>query len=147
MLGLRGKRLTEAAARTIADLGLTGLEGRVTGTFSGGRLRRVGLAVALLGSPDVLVLDEPTVGLDPVLRRDLWQMFHRLADMGATLLVSVTSWTRQPRCDHLLFMRQGRFLAEATPAPDPGEPVRADTSEERCLRLATRRDEAPFTGR
>ena len=116
VLGLRGRRLTEAIGRTTSELDLTGLEGRVVGTFSGGQLARVGLAVALLGSPDLLVLDEPTVGLDPVLRRDLWQMFHRLADSGATLLVSSHVMDEAARCDYLLFMREGRFLAEATPA-------------------------------
>ena len=145
VLGLRGKRLTEAAARTIADLGLAGLEGRVTGTFSGGQLARVGLAVALLGTPDVLVLDEPTVGLDPVLRRDLWRMFHRLAGMGATLLVSSHVMDEAARCDRLLFMRQGRFLAEATPRQILARTGAGDL-EEAFLRLATRRDEAPFTG-
>jgi ABC-2 type transport system ATP-binding protein len=100
----------------IGELDLTGLEGRVVGTFSGGQLARVGLAVALLGRPDVLVLDEPTVGLDPVLRRDLWEMFHRLAAAGTALLVSSHVMDEAARCEYLLFMREGRFLAEATPA-------------------------------
>jgi ABC-2 type transport system ATP-binding protein len=115
VLGLRKRQLTETITRTISDLDLTGLEGRVVGTFSGGQLARVGLAVALLGSPDLLVLDEPTVGLDPVLRHDLWTMFHRLAGSGVTLLVSSHVMDEAARCDYLLFMREGRFLAEATP--------------------------------
>jgi ABC-2 type transport system ATP-binding protein len=145
VLGLHGKRLADATARTIADLGLTGLEGRVAGTFSGGQLARVGLAVALLGSPDVLVLDEPTVGLDPVLRHDLWQMFHRLADAGATLLVSSHVMDEAARCDHLLFMREGRFLAEATPRQILARTGASDL-EEAFLRLATRREKALLTG-
>jgi ABC-2 type transport system ATP-binding protein len=145
VLGLHGKRLADATARTIADLGLTGLEGRVAGTFSGGQLARVGLAVALLGSPDVLVLDEPTVGLDPVLRHDLWQMFHRLADAGATLLVSSHVMDEAARCDHLLFMREGRFLAEATPRQILVRTGASDL-EEAFLRLATRREKALLTG-
>jgi ABC-2 type transport system ATP-binding protein len=145
VLGLHGKRLADATARTIADLGLTGLEGRVAGTFSGGQLARVGLAVALLGSPDVLVLDEPTVGLDPVLRHDLWQMFHRLADTGATLLVSSHVMDEAARCDHLLFMREGRFLAEATPRQILARTGASDL-EEAFLRLATRREKALLTG-
>ena len=64
----------------------------------------------------MLILDEPTVGLDPVLRRDLWSLFHRLAAEGASLLVSSHVMDEAARCDHLLFMREGRFLAEASPA-------------------------------
>jgi ABC-2 type transport system ATP-binding protein len=116
VLGLRGRRLAEAIAATVARLDLGGLDRRLVGSFSGGQLARVGLAVALLGSPDLLVLDEPTVGLDPVLRRDLWSMFHRLAADGTSLLVSSHVMDEAARCDHLMFMREGRFLAEAPPA-------------------------------
>jgi ABC-2 type transport system ATP-binding protein len=116
VLGLRGRRLAEAVAATVARLDLGGLERRLVGTFSGGQLARVGLAVALLGAPDLLVLDEPTVGLDPVLRRDLWSLFHRLAADGVSLLVSSHVMDEAARCDNLLFMREGRFLAEAPPA-------------------------------
>jgi ABC-2 type transport system ATP-binding protein len=115
VLGLRGRRLAEAVTRTVAELDLGGLENRLTGTLSGGQLARAGLAVALLGTPELLVLDEPTVGLDPVLRRDLWQMFHRLAGAGAALLVSSHAMDEAARCDRLLFMRDGRFLAGAAP--------------------------------
>jgi ABC-2 type transport system ATP-binding protein len=115
VLGLARSRLADAIARTVAVLDLGGLEGRLVGTFSGGQLARAGLAAALLGQPDLLVLDEPTVGLDPVLRRDLWAMFHRLAADGASLLVSSHVMDEAARCDYLLFMREGRFLAAATP--------------------------------
>jgi ABC-2 type transport system ATP-binding protein len=84
--------------------------------LSGGERSRVSLAVTLLGAPDVLVLDEPTVGLDPLLRRDLWATFHRLADAGAALLVSTHVMDEAERCDRLLLMREGRILAEGTPA-------------------------------
>jgi ABC-2 type transport system ATP-binding protein len=116
VLGLRGHRLAEAVAVTVARLDLGGLDKRLVGTFSGGQLARVGLAVALLGSPDLLILDEPTVGLDPVLRRDLWSLFHGLAADGTSLLVSSHVMDEAARCDNLLFMREGRFLAEASPA-------------------------------
>jgi ABC-2 type transport system ATP-binding protein len=116
VLGLRGRRLAEAIAATVARLDLGGLDRRLVGTFSGGQLARVGLAVALLGRPDLLILDEPTVGLDPVLRRELWSLFHRLAAGGASLLVSSHVMDEAARCDNLLFMREGRFLAEAPPA-------------------------------
>ena len=98
----------------IVDLG--GHERQVVRTLSGGERSRVSLATALLGHPDVLVLDEPTVGLDPVLRRDLWSTFHRLAEQGATLLVSSHVMDEAERSDELILMREGRIVA--TGAPD-----------------------------
>jgi ABC-2 type transport system ATP-binding protein len=83
--------------------------------LSGGQESRASLAAALLGNPELLVLDEPTVGLDPVLRRDLWELFHRLADGGATLLVSSHVMDEASRCDRLLLMREGELLADDTP--------------------------------
>jgi ABC-2 type transport system ATP-binding protein len=73
------------------------------------------LATALLGHPDVLVLDEPTVGLDPLLRRDLWSTFHRLAEAGSTLLVSSHVMDEADRCDDLVLMRDGRVVATGSP--------------------------------
>jgi ABC-2 type transport system ATP-binding protein len=137
VLGLRKRRLDDAITTTIGELDLTGLENRVVGTFSGGQLARVGLAVALLGTPDLLVLDEPTVGLDPVLRHDLWTMFHRLADSGATLLISSHVMDEAARCDYLLFMRDGRFLAEASPGQIL-ERTGAGDLEQAFLRLAAK---------
>jgi ABC-2 type transport system ATP-binding protein len=100
----------------VADtVGLAPHLGTRVGSLSGGERSRASLAVALLGEPKLLVLDEPTVGLDPVLRRDLWQMFHRLADDGATLLVSSHVMDEAERCDHLVFMREGRIVAAAAP--------------------------------
>jgi len=83
--------------------------------LSGGERSRVSLAVALLGTPEVLVLDEPTVGLDPVLRRDLWALFHRLASAGAAILISSHVMDEAQRCDRLLLMREGRLVADETP--------------------------------
>jgi ABC-2 type transport system ATP-binding protein len=94
---------------------------RVVGRLSGGQRSRASLAVALLGDPDVLVLDEPTVGLDPVLRRDLWRLFHRLADRGRAVLVSSHVMDEADRCDRLLLMREGRIIADGTPAEIRGD--------------------------
>ncbi len=80
-------------------------------SLSGGERSRCSLAIALLGQPPVLVLDEPTVGLDPVLRRDLWALFRRLADAGNTVLVSSHVMDEAERCDHLLLLRDGMLLA------------------------------------
>jgi len=109
-------RPAEAVDHALAAVSLERHAGRVVGTLSGGERVRVSLATVLLGEPDVLVLDEPTVGLDPVLRRDLWRLFHDLAERGATLLVSSHVMDEADRCDGLLLLRDGRLLAAATPA-------------------------------
>lgn len=103
-------------ARVIAATDLGANSAQLTGSLSGGQRSRVSLAVALLGSPELLVLDEPTVGLDPVLRRDLWALFHRLAADGTSLLVSSHVMDEAARCDRLLLMRAGEVLADDTPA-------------------------------
>src|SRR3954454_18858465 len=102
-------------AKAIDAVDLGSHAGAVVGRLSGGQRSRASLAVALLGSPDLLVLDEPTVGLDPVLRRDLWKLFHDLADAGAALLVSSHVMDEAERCDQLLLMREGAILAHDTP--------------------------------
>jgi ABC-2 type transport system ATP-binding protein len=106
------------AARGQAALDAVGLADRrrdLVGRLSGGQRSRVSLACALLGKPELIVLDEPTVGLDPVLRRDLWRLFHELADGGTTLLVSSHVMDEADRCDRLLLIRDGRLVADETP--------------------------------
>jgi ABC-2 type transport system ATP-binding protein len=104
------------AERVIEEVALGGHRDQLVGRLSGGQLSRANLAVALLGSPELLVLDEPTVGLDPVLREDLWALFHRLRDeRGATLLVSSHVMDEASRCERLLLMREGRILADDSP--------------------------------
>jgi len=99
---------------SLVDLG--DVAGKQVRRLSGGQRSRVSLAAALLGRPELLVLDEPTVGLDPVLRRDLWQTFHELAAEGATLLVSSHVMDEAERCDQLLLLREGQVLAAETPS-------------------------------
>ena len=106
--------------RVLDLVGLTGHAHRVAGRLSGGELGRVSLAVALLGNNDLLVLDEPTVGLDPVLRAELWDLFRQLTAGGVTMLVSSHVMDEAARCDELLLMRDGAVLAQAA----PGELVR-----------------------
>ena len=111
ILGAPSVRIDEAI-RTVA---LGPNAGQVVRTLSGGERSRVSLGTALLGRPDVLVLDEPTVGLDPVLRRDLWTTFHRLAAEGATVLVSSHVIDEASRCDELVLLRDGRVVAAEPP--------------------------------
>jgi ABC-2 type transport system ATP-binding protein len=108
-----------AASRVDAALATVALEPRaeqVVRTLSGGERSRVSLATALLGQPELLVLDEPTVGLDPVLRRDLWDTFHELAWGGTTLLVSSHVMDEAGRCDALVLLRDGRVVSSEAPA-------------------------------
>lgn len=111
MLGVGGERIDDVLDR----VDLAGRSGQVVGSLSGGQRSRVSLAVALLGSPELLVLDEPTVGLDPELREQLWGTFAELADAGATLLVSSHVMEEAARCDRLLLMYEGRIVADTTP--------------------------------
>ena len=109
-------RVPTARVDEVLDIvGLAARSGQVVRTLSEGERSRVSLATALLGRPDLLVLDEPTVGLDPVLRRDLWATFRRLAEDGATLLVSSHVMDEADRCDELVLLREGEIVATDTP--------------------------------
>ena len=94
---------------------LSRLSRRRVGSLSGGEHSRVSLAAAMLPRPELLVLDEPTVGLDPLLRRDLWRTFHGLAESGTTLLVSSHVMDEAESCDELILVRDGRIVAQDTP--------------------------------
>jgi ABC-2 type transport system ATP-binding protein len=122
------------ADRAIADVGLAGAAGQLVGNLSGGQRSRASLGCAMIGAPRLLVLDEPTVGQDPVLRADLWAKFHALADAGTTLLVSSHVMDEAGRCDRLLLIREGRLIGDDSPAG-----IRAaagtDDLEEAFLRL------------
>jgi ABC-2 type transport system ATP-binding protein len=129
------------ADRAVSDVGLGAAAGQLVGTLSGGQRSRASLACAMLSNPEVLVLDEPTVGQDPVLRADLWQQFHELAAAGTTLLVSSHVMDEAGRCDRLLLIREGRLIADDTP-----DTIRAsadtDDLEEAFLRLIRDREGA-----
>ena len=102
--------------RSIAAVDLGSHADQVVGRLSGGQRSRASLAVALLGQPSLLVLDEPTVGLDPVLRQDLWGLFHQIAGSGAAVLVSSHVMDEAERCDRLLLMREGVVIADDSPS-------------------------------
>jgi ABC-2 type transport system ATP-binding protein len=112
VLGVPASREDEA----LEAVGLADRRRDLVGNLSGGQRGRVSLACALLSEPELLVLDEPTVGLYPVLRRDLWNLFHDLAAAGTTLLVSSHVMDEAERCDRLLLMRDGGLLADDTPS-------------------------------
>lgn len=133
--------------RVIDEVGLGPQAGQVVDSLSGGQEIRVSLAMALIGTPELVVLDEPTVGLDPVLRAELWSLFRGLADRGVTLIVSSHVMDEALRCDRLLLMRDGRIIADTTPrallddtgTTDPEEAFLALIERDRQLTGDTRR--------
>jgi ABC-2 type transport system ATP-binding protein len=106
---------SSAAVRAIADVGLKEQSAQLVATLSGGQRARASLACALLGDPELLILDEPTVGLDPVLREELWGMFASLAAGGTTLVVSSHVMDEAGRCDRILLIREGALIADDSP--------------------------------
>ena len=130
----------EQVANAVAAVDLEPHAGDAVDNLSGGQRSRVSLACALVGDPELLVLDEPTVGLDPVLRRDLWNLFRRLARGGHSLLVSSHVMDEATRCDRLLLMRDGMLLADTTPADLLAETGARD-AEEAFLTLIERDSE------
>jgi ABC-2 type transport system ATP-binding protein len=142
VLGISRRTRPQQVARALTDVDLTSHADALTGNLSGGQRSRVSLAVALLGSPELLVLDEPTVGLDPVLRRDLWALFHRLADeRRTTLLISSHVMDEADRCENLLLMRAGTLLAAGTPE-DLRARTRTTSVEDAFLHLVDRARES-----
>ena len=132
-----GAREADAALR---DVGLADAAGQLVRDLSGGQMSRASVACALVGCPEVLVLDEPTVGLDPVLRVELWDRFHALAAAGTTLIVSSHVMDEAGRCDRLLLLREGELLADGTPARLRAESG-TDDLEEAFLTLVRSRQE------
>jgi ABC-2 type transport system ATP-binding protein len=127
--------------RVIGAVDLKPQRAQLVGTLSGGQRTRVSLAVALLGRPRLLVLDEPTVGLDPILRDNLWKLFRELRDDGVTILLSSHVMEEASRCDHLLLMRGGRLIAN-----DSVEQILSSTGtadvEAAFLQLVAKKDRA-----
>jgi ABC-2 type transport system ATP-binding protein len=122
----------------IETVGLQAQAGQLVRTLSGGERSRSSLAAALTGRPELLVLDEPTVGLDPLLRQELWETFHALAADGTTILVSTHVMDEAERCDELVLMREGRIVAASTPGQLLAE-TGTNTLERAFLALAEAR--------
>ena len=135
----RGAREADDA---LAAVGLADAAGQLVADLSGGQRGRVSLACALVGEPELLLLDEPTVGLDPVLRVDLWTRFAELAAAGTTLVVSSHVMDEAGRCDRLLLLREGRLLADATPG-ELREDAGTHDLEEAFLTLVRRGEQVP----
>ena len=109
-------KATDDTVLELLDLvDMTNKSDSLVNKLSSGQKQRVSLAVALIGSPKLMVLDEPTVGLDPVLREKLWRLFNELASQGTTLIISSHSMDEASRCDDLVLVRNGRLLAHNSP--------------------------------
>lgn len=134
-------RLGAAAAdATIRDVGLDDHAGQLVGHLSGGQRSRASLACALVGRPELLILDEPTVGQDPVLRDDLWRQFRDLAAAGTTLIVSSHVMDEAERCDRLVLIRDGQIIADDAPSAVKAA-AGADDLDSAFLRLIRERTE------
>lgn len=116
MHGLTGRAGKRAADEALAAVHLADKRAVLVGSLSGGQKQRVSLAIALLGQPKLLVLDEPTVGLDPLLREELWTLFRRLRDQGKTIIISSHVMDEAERCDELVLIRDGQVIATGSPS-------------------------------
>ena len=133
--------LNHADADVAVDaVGLATAAHQLVGDLSGGQRSRASLACAIVGRPEVLVLDEPTVGQDPVLRDELWTRFRDLAANGTTILVSSHVMDEANRCDRLLLIREGRLIADDTPAAVKAA-AGTDDLDEAFLRLIRRQQQ------
>ena len=131
MAGQHRQLVAEAVSEALQAVDLSSKANQLVGSLSGGQKQRVSLAVALIGHPKLMVLDEPTVGLDPVLREQLWQLFGRLAKQGTTLIISSHSMDEAQRCDDLVLIREGSVIAHSSP-------------QELCRRTGTKTVEQSF---
>jgi ABC-2 type transport system ATP-binding protein len=132
-----GQSKTEShkmVSQVLDTVDLTNKASSLVANLSGGQKQRVSLAIALIGSPRLIVLDEPTVGLDPVLREKLWQLFNKLASQGTTLIISSHSMDEASRCDDLVLIRDGEVLAHGSPK-DFLESTQTDSVESGFLKL------------
>jgi len=115
LYGMKGTRLTKRIQETAELVKLSGDLGKQVALFSGGMKRRLSLAVALMHEPEVLVLDEPTVGIDPVLRKSIWQELDGLRKNGVTIIVTTHVMDEADKCDRLAMIRDGRVIAAGSP--------------------------------
>lgn len=113
--GVSKKSIPKIVKNSLQDVGMSSFENQLVGTLSGGQKQRISLAVTLLGNPDILMLDEPTVGLDPLLREEIWKLFKQIANDGKTIVISSHVMDEAEKCDELLLIRDGRVIAYDSP--------------------------------
>lgn len=115
MSGLSRKNVPGAIDAILSQVDLEDKADVLVSNLSGGQKQRASLSIALIGAPKLMVLDEPTVGLDPVLREKLWDLFHELAKGGTTLIISSHSMDEAERCDDLVLLREGEVISHSSP--------------------------------
>ncbi|MEK4801165.1 ABC transporter ATP-binding protein [Oceanobacillus sp. FSL K6-0118] len=115
LYGLKGKRLQNRINEVLEVVQLTNHGEKLVSNYSGGMKRRLSLAIALLHQPELLILDEPTVGIDPVLRKSIWETFYQLKEKGRTIIVTTHVMDEAEKCDRLGMLRDGRLIAVNTP--------------------------------
>lgn len=115
MYGLKRRQMNTALIEIINDIDMTSFANQLVSKLSGGQKQRVSLAIALIGQPKIMVLDEPTVGLDPVLRDQIWRLFHKLKAAGTTLIITSHAMDEAERCEDLILLRDGKVLAHDSP--------------------------------
>jgi ABC-2 type transport system ATP-binding protein len=116
VFGIDRKEINTMVEQILQSIDLVNQANQLVESLSGGQKQRVSLAIALIGQPKLMVLDEPTIGLDPVLREQLWGLFHKLAKSGTTLIISSHVMDEAERCDDLVLIRDGKLLAHNSPA-------------------------------
>lgn len=132
LYGLKGKKQQQRVEEVMGIVQLSDHINKLVSNYSGGMKRRLSLAIALLHEPEILILDEPTVGIDPVLRKSIWESFYKLQKKGTTLIVTTHVMDEAEKCDRLGLIRDGRLIAVGTPE-DLKESTNTMTIEEAFL--------------
>jgi ABC-2 type transport system ATP-binding protein len=135
LAGLPRNKIKQEISSVLTEVDMSNKSNNLVSNLSSGQKQRVSLAVALIGSPSLLVLDEPTVGLDPILRANLWRLFDKLAENGTTLIISSHSMDEASRCDNLVLIRDGQLIAHSSPE-ELLKNTQSKTVEESFLKLA-----------
>lgn len=133
LMGISKKEMDQAIAENMALVQLEDFTEKLVSAYSGGMKRRLSLAITLLSDPELLVLDEPTVGIDPRLRADIWHQLQHLAEMGKGIIVTTHVMEEAEKCDLVGLIIEGRLIALGTPA-ELKEDYKASSIEEVFLK-------------